>query len=62
MKKMETLVTFEQNIKENLSKIDLNVQMVNENRQLIMNFRNEDLFINSKNNYEKVYTAMMKLN
>jgi hypothetical protein len=62
MKKMETLITFEQNIKENLSKIDLNVLMVNENRQLIMNFRNEDLFINSKNNYEKVYTAMMKLN
>ena len=38
MKKMETLITFEQNIKENLSKIDLNVLMVNENRQLIMNF------------------------
>ena len=57
-KELRILESFELNLKENLAKIEIAEREVRINRELIEEFKNDDMFINSLDNYSKLYQEL----
>ena len=56
--KLEVLNRYDECMKEFKSKIEGNSHKINECQQLVKDYKNDDLFINCKDNYSKLYQEL----
>ena len=58
-KKLEILEPFKDSINQNYACIEIAERNVNEMQKSLEKFQNDDMFINSRNNYYELYRSLM---
>lgn len=59
-KRLSVLHGYDQSIKANKAKVDTNSQLIHDCLKEVNDFKNDDMFVNSKDNYMKLYQELMK--